>query len=314
MRGEIGMKFAARINSFKEKGKTTLDIINEISEIEKITHVDLNYPEHFENIDINELKKLLNEKNIKVNGIALRFRDEFKNGELGNYNREIAGKAKKLCLEAVDTAVQMGAEVVTIWLGYDGFDYSFQISYEKVWMELISSFKEIARYNKDIKISIEYKPFQPRAYSMIPSIGTTLLMIDDVKEDNIGITLDYCHMLMKGENPAYGLALAASRNKLYGIHMNDGHGLNDDGLITGSITFIQTLEFIYYLKKYSYNSAIYFDTFPIRENGQNEVRKNIEIYEKLNSLVDRIGLKRIEEIVNKNDAVAAQDILLECIK
>ena len=308
------MKFAARINSFKEKRNSTLDIINKISKIEKITHVDLNYPEHFENIDINELKNLLKEKNIKVNGIALRFRDEFKNGELGNYNRDISEKAKKLCLEAVDTAVQMGAEIVTVWLGYDGFDYSFQISYEKVWKELVSSFKEIARYNKNIKISIEYKPFQPRAYSMIPSIGTTLLIIDDVQEENIGITLDYCHMLMKGENPAYGLALAASRNKLYGIHMNDGHGLNDDGLITGSVTFIQTLEFIYYLKKYSYNSAIYFDTFPIRENGQNEVRKNIEIYEKLDSLINKIGLEKIEDIINKNDAVAAQDILLECIK
>ena len=145
------MKFAARINSFKEKGKTTLDIINEISEIQKITHVDLNYPEHFENIEIDALKELLKEKNIEVNGIALRFRDEFKNGELGNYNKEIAGKAKKLCLEAVDTAVKMGAEVVTIWLGYDGFDYSFQISYEKVWKELISSFKEITQNNKNIK-------------------------------------------------------------------------------------------------------------------------------------------------------------------
>ena len=308
------MKFAARINSFKKNGKTTLDIINEISEIEKITHVDLNYPEHFDNINIDDLKNLLKKKNIKVNGIALRFRDEFKNGELGNSNKEISDKAKNLCLEAVDTAAEMGAEVVTIWLGYDGFDYSFQISYEKVWQELVLSFKEIAQYNKDIKISIEYKPFQPRAYSMIPSIGATLLIIDDVQEENIGITLDYCHMLMKGENPAYGLALAASRNRLFGIHMNDGHGLNDDGLITGSVTFIQTLEFIYYLKKYSYNSAIYFDTFPVRENGQNEVRKNIEIYEKLDSLLDKIGFEKIEEIISKNDAVAAQDILLECIK
>ena len=46
------MKFAARINSFKSKGKTTLDIIREISEIKKVTHVDLNYPEHFENVNL----------------------------------------------------------------------------------------------------------------------------------------------------------------------------------------------------------------------------------------------------------------------
>ena len=308
------MKFAARINSFKSGGKTTLDIIKEISEIEKVAHVDLNYPEHFENINFEELKNLLEEKNIKVNGLALRFRDEYKNGELGNSNNEISNQAKKLCIEAVDMAEKLGADLVTIWLGYDGFDYSFQIPYEKVWAQLVSAFKEIATYNKNVKISIEYKPFQPRAFSMISRIGTTQLMVSEVEEENIGVTLDYCHMLMKGENPAYGLALAAERKKLYGVHMNDGHGLNDDGLITGSITFIKTLEFIYYLKKYSYDGVIYFDTFPIRENGLDEVRKNIEVYEKIESLVGKIGMGKIEEIISENNAVKAQDILLECLK
>ena len=307
------MKFAARINSFKSKGKTTLDIIREISEIEKVTHVDLNYPEHFENTDFEELKNLLEEKKIKVNGLALRFRDEYKNGELGNTDKKIAEQAKQLCLEAIDTAEKLGADLVTIWLGYDGFDYSFQIPYEKTWSQLVKAFKEIASYNKKIKISIEYKPFQPRAFSMISSIGTTLLMVRETEEENIGVTLDYCHMLMKGENPAYGLSLAAERKKLYGVHMNDGHGLNDDGLITGSVTFIKTLEFIYYLKKYSYDGVIYFDTFPIRENGIDEVRKNIEIYEKLEHLVEKIGIEKIGNIVSGNDAVKAQNILLECL-
>lgn len=307
------MKFAARINSFKKNGENTLDIINKISEIEKITHVDLNYPEHFENVGFEELKRLLAEKNIKVNGLALRFRNEFINGELGNCEKETALKAKQLCMEAVDICEKMGADLVTIWLGYDGFDYSFQLPYEKVWKQLVESFKEIAAYNKNIRISIEYKPFQPRAYSMISDAGSTLLMVNDVNESNLGVTLDYCHMLMKGENPAYGLSQAAARGKLYGVHMNDGHGLNDDGLITGSVTFIQTLEFIYYLKKYSYNGVIYFDTFPVREKGIDEVRKNIEVYERLEKLIDKIGMNKLEEIINENDAVKVQNILLDCL-
>ena len=139
-------------------------------------------------------------------------------------------------------------------------------------------------------------------------------MIHDIDEENVGITLDYCHMLMKGENPAYGLAIAAERNKLYGVHMNDGHGLNDDGLITGSITFIQTLEFIYYLKKFRYEGVIYFDTFPVREKGSDEVKRNIEIFERIEKLIEKIGMEEIEEIINSNDAVKAQIILLKCLK
>ena len=108
------------------------------------------YRKDFENTDFEELKNLLQEKKIKVNGLALRFRDEYKNGELGNTDKKTADKAKQLCLEAVDTAEKLGADLVTIWLGYDGFDYSFQIPYEKTWSRLVKAFKEIASYNKKI--------------------------------------------------------------------------------------------------------------------------------------------------------------------
>ncbi len=308
------MKFAARINGFRTLKNTITDILEEISEIDKITHVDLNYPEHFQDIELDKLKQVLEEKNIKVNSVALRFRDEFKNGELGNCDYQISEKAKTLCKEAIDIVKILGGEIITIWLGYDGFDYSFQIPYEKMWKQLVNNFKEIANYNRNIKISIEYKPFQPRSYSMIPSIGTALLMTNDINLDNVGVTLDYCHMLMKGENPAYSLFLAAVRNKLYGVHLNDGHGMNDDGLITGSVTFIQTLEFIYYLKKFNYEGVVYFDTFPIRENGLEEVKKNIEIFEKIENLILKIGMDKIENIINSNNAIKAQTILLKCLK
>lgn len=309
------MYLATRINSFiPNKDVTVIDAIYEIGKVEKLTHVDLNYPEHFNNVDIKNLKKALNDTEIKVSGIALRFREKFINGELGNTDEDISKDAIKLCKEAVDMCKTLGGSVVTIWLGYDGFDYSFQLDYPKVWGKLVEAFKEIADYNKEIKISIEYKPFQPRAFSMISSIGSTLLMINDVKRENLGVTVDYCHMLMKGENPAFGLSLAAQRNKLYGIHINDGYGLNDDGLMVGSVSFIQTLEFIYYLKKYNYNGVIYFDTFPVREKAIEECKKNVEVFKRLYNLVDQIGMKRINEIIEKNDAVEAQGILLSCLK
>ena len=75
------MKFAARLNGFKTEGKKTLEILKEISEIDKINYVDLNYPEHFKDLDLHTLKKFMEESNIKINSIALRFREEFKNGE-----------------------------------------------------------------------------------------------------------------------------------------------------------------------------------------------------------------------------------------
>lgn len=89
------------------------------------------------------------------------------------------------------------------------FDYPFQINYETKWNKIIRCFQEVADYASDLKVSIEYKPFEPRAYSMIDGIGLTLLAIDEIGRPNVGTTLDFCHMLMKHESPAFSLALAA---------------------------------------------------------------------------------------------------------
>jgi len=308
------MKYATRINSFKRNEKDIFKILDKISKIEGITHVDLNYPEHFENTTWEAIKDKLDEVGLKLNGLALRFRDEFINGELANTDEELSNKAKQLCFEAVDRCKKMNGEIVTIWLGYDGFDYCFQQDYAKVWEKIKSSLVEICDIEESIKVSVEYKPFEPRVFSAIPSSTATLLMVTEVNKANIGVTLDYCHMLMKNENPAYGLALVAERNKLYGIHMNDGFGLQDDGLMVGSVTLVQTLEFIYYLKKYGYDGVVYFDTFPKRESDVEECKYNIKMFDKLCNCIDNYGIEKINELISKNSGFSTMDILLDILK
>lgn len=308
------MKLATRINSFASKGIGIIEILNKVSMIEGIDYVDLNYPEHFMNVDFEVLKTTLEELDLKVNGIALRFRDEFINGELGNQSDDISKEALKLCEEAVHMCKALNGSIVTIWLGYDGFDYSFQLDYANAWHKVVENMKIITSIDPTIQISIEYKPFQPRAYSLVPDVGSTLLLTNDVNSDNIGVTLDFCHMLMKGENPAYGLCQVSERNKLFGVHLNDGQRMNDDGLVVGSINFIQTLEFMYYLKKYNYDGVIYFDTFPLREDPIKECEINIKIINKLNDLIDSIGMMEIQKIIDHNDGISAQAILMKCLK
>lgn len=163
------------------------------------------------------------------------------------------------------------------------------------------------------KISFEYKPYQPRVYSFIGDISTTLMLLDEVGCDNMGVTLDFCHMLMKKENPAYSLALAVRKNRLMGFHLNDGYKDNDDGLMIGSVHLMQTLEFIYYAKRYNYEGINYFDTFPIREDPVKECEMNIKMYKKLNEFIDRIGMDEVEKLINKQDAIAVQDLLYRVI-
>lgn len=78
------MKLATRINSFLSVYDN--DLKNVFGEFKKLGlgYIDLNYPEHIEKFKAPEMKALIQENDLKLNGVALRFRSEFINGELGN--------------------------------------------------------------------------------------------------------------------------------------------------------------------------------------------------------------------------------------
>ncbi|ALB28507.1 sugar phosphate isomerase/epimerase family protein [Companilactobacillus heilongjiangensis] len=308
------MKLATRINSFLPVNENNMDKV--FGQFQKLGlgYVDLNYPEHTNGFEPEEMKTLLDKHDLKLNGVALRFKDDYINGDLGNSDEKVAKQALDLCKSAADYCKAVGGHVVTIWMAHDGFDYNFQINYLKVWNQLKNAFQEIADYAPDLKISIEYKPFQPRAYAFVDSMGVTGMMLSEIDRKNIGVTLDYCHMLMKHENPAFAADIFGSRKKLFGIHINDGYGMNDDGLMIGTASPFKTLEFLYYVKKHNYDGMFYFDTFPVIENATDECKANIDMITKLDSLIDSVGMDKIGEVIDKNDAIAAHKLVIGFFK
>lgn len=310
------MYFTARINSFiTDKSITVKDVLKKFSVIDGLTHVDLNYPEHFKNIPVDEMKQILQENGLNVHGLAMRYRDPYIYGAFCNKDPKVIENAIVLTYEAIDACAELEGENVTVWLGYDGMEYAFQSDYVQQYKQIIDSFKKVCAYasKKGVKVSIEYKPYEPRAYSMIDSVGMALHVIDDVGADNLGLTLDYCHMLMKKENPAYGLALALDKNKVHAMHFNDGYGRNDDGMMIGSCSLMTMIECIYYLKKYGYDGMIYFDTFPIREDAAAECEQNIKMFRLLCDKIDKYGVDNITKVVHQNDAVAAMKMFTDML-
>ncbi|WP_163538399.1 sugar phosphate isomerase/epimerase family protein [Gracilibacillus sp. YIM 98692] len=314
------LKFSSRLNSFftepnyfwdeSKESISTLDLIERMSKVEGLTHVELNYPQHFEGVTIDQIKEKLQELDLQVSGIALRYDQTFYKGEFTNSDDSIRQKAITLTEEAIDICNELGGSVTTIWMANDGFDYSFQLNYQEAWNMQVEAIREVAQKNPTSQISIEYKPYQPRAFTLFSDIGTTLLGIEDINCDNVGITLDLCHMLMKKENPALSLALAQSRGKLMGVHLNDGYQDNDDGMMLSSVHFMQTLEFIYYLKKYNYDGLIYFDTFPVREDPIKECETNIKVFKQMSELIDKIGVEHIAQMIQNKDSIESQNMLL----
>lgn len=315
------MKFSSRINSFRSHPElykaginmTTCDLIARMGQVQGLTHIELNYPEHFINQDKHEIKQAIKNNNLNMGGIALRYNKEFIDGEFTNPNESIREKAIKTTLEAVEMCRFLGGNTVTLWFGYDGYDYCFQQDYFRAYELLVDALRRVILPNPDIQFSFEYKPYEPRTFSFIGDCASTLLLIEKVGAPNLGVTLDFCHMIMKKENPAFSLFLTSMQKRLVGFHLNDGYGHTDDGLMLGSVHLMQTLEYIYYAKRVNFSGLIYFDTFPTREDPVAECAQNIRMYKKLACFIDKVGMDNMTDIIRNQDAIKIQKLLMSLI-
>ena len=307
------MKFATRLNSFNA-GADAGAALRRVAAVDGIDYVDLNYPEHFVDIEPEAMKTLLDELGLTLNSVAMRFRKEFVHGEYSNRDEAVRREAIELTKKGIDAAAAGGSDLVTVWLGFDGFDYTFQKDYVKDFGRIVEAFQELADYRPDVRLSIEYKPYEERVHSVVRSLGGTLHILKLIDRPNVGATLDFAHMLMAGDAPGFGAAQLLAEGKLWGVHLNDGNNAHDDGLMVASIHPFETLEFLYYLLRYDYDGVIYFDTFPIREEAEAEAEANLATMTLLLDKLNAVGIDHITDVINKADGVESQKLRNELVR
>jgi xylose isomerase len=303
------MKFATRINSFLNYGFDLPGTLEAIAGIRSDAAVDLNFPEHVRLSGSESVGPLLSNYGLSLNGMAVRYRADFIHGEFSaTKNRR---RAIDLAKETIDAIGELGGSVLTLWLSYDGNDYRFQDDYERSWDGVVGAFAEIADYARPLRLSLESKPYEPRSFSLLPTTTHALHLVDELNRDNVGITLDFCHSLMAGENPAFSLALILRKKRLFGVHLNDGYGRFDDGLMFGSVDPARAVEFMFYLVRAAYDGVIYFDTFPVREDPEEEFKKNVETVERVRRKLDEFGIDRIQAVIDERDGIKSQQLMTE---
>lgn len=320
---ETRFAYATRLNGFKADAAkvwpgrnriTSLDLMARAATVPGLSAVDFNFPDHLEGTSPAEVQARLAELGLSLNGFAMRYYSDpgYKKGALAHPDAAIRAKALDLTRRGIDALAETGGTLMTLWLGQDGFDYSFQADYLRLWDHTAEALQAIARHNPGIDIAIEYKPNEPRAFSLLPDVATTLLMLADVGAGNTGVTLDFAHVLYADEMPAYAASLAARRSRLLGVHLNDGYAKRDDGLVAGSVHVIQTLELLYVLRRLGYDNALYFDTFPdaVGLDPVAECAANISAVEGMCKVLDRLDRNAaLDAAIARQDAVASQRIV-----
>ena len=286
-------RYAARLNAFKVKGGSVADMIAAAGRVGGLTSADLNYPDHFAAHDPATLTGLLADQGLVLNGLAMRYYTEegFKLGAFTHPDRQVRRAAIDLTKRGIDACAAMGGGQMTLWMGQDAFDYSFQVDYARMWDDTIAAMAEVADHNPKIDISVEYKPNEPRAHVLMPDMATTLLALAEIGRPNTGVTLDFAHMLYAGEMPAKSAMLAARSSRILGLHLNDGYGKRDDGLIAGSVHPVQTVELLVALQRIGYAGTIYFDTFPDHSgiDPVAESRANLRLTDRLIAIAARLA-------------------------
>jgi len=321
------LRFATRLNSFASnpagewpelKGKpSVLQMAARAAKVGGLTDLDLNYPDHVGE-NPTELKNKLEDLGLAINGFAMRYytNPAFKLGAFTHPEESVRREAIDLTKAGIDAAREAGSNLMTIWLGQDGFDYAFQADYDRMWQHEIDGIREVCEHDADCLISIEYKPNEPRSYSLMPDCATTLLAIKEAGCANLGVTLDFAHVLYADEQPAFAAAMIARHSRLLGVHLNDGYAKRDDGLMVGSVHSIQTIELLRQIRRDGYEGAIYFDTFPDMTglDPVHECEVNIKTVKRMLNVVDRLERdNRLAGAIDRQDAVTAQSIIQEAM-
>ena len=225
--------------------------------------------------------------------------------------------ARAIMQGAADAVRELGARYVKIWPGQDGFDYPFQVDYKELSRLAVEGMRDLARANPDLKLVIEYKPREPRTHMFWSSAAKTVLGIQAMGVDNVGVLLDFGHALFGGESPAEAAQLLIDHGLLWGMDVNDNYRGWDDDMVVGTVHMTEALEFFHTLRVNGWEGVWQLDQFPFREDVVDNARTSIRFLKALHRALDRLDEEALAEAQRRQDPLAAQrvvqDALLGCM-
>ena len=282
-----------------------------MAQVEGMRGIALDYPAQFGDQDAPRVTSLYESHGFELSTLELGLYCDrrFKLGSITSPDPGIRRDAIELSKRGLDLAREMEAHDVLLWPGQDGFDYPFQVDYSECWKLLIDGISEIASHAPDVRISVEYKPKEPRAHCFVRNAGTLLYLLKRIDLPSVGGTIDFGHSLVAGESPAEAAALIAGEGKLFQVHLNDNYRDWDHDLIVGSVHLWETVEFLHVIVGSGYDGWYLMDVFPYREDGLVAIRQCVRNTERLLDMAHRLPREELGRALSRMDAVSSIEAL-----
>ena len=313
--------FATYVDRYAVDGygdpRSTIEQIELAAEVGDISYVDLNYP-FTGGLTTADVKAALERTGLKAIGVTPDiYLREHQMGAFTNPDPAKRESARAIMQGAADAVRELGARYVKIWPGQDGFDYPFQVDYKELSRLAVEGMRDLARANPDLKLVIEYKPREPRTHMFWSSAAKTVLGIQAMGVDNVGVLLDFGHALFGGESPAEAAQLLIDHGLLWGMDVNDNYRGWDDDMVVGTVHMTEALEFFHTLRVNGWEGVWQLDQFPFREDVVDNARTSIRFLKALHRALDRLDEDALAEAQAGQDPLAAQrvvqDALLSCM-
>ncbi|MEM6430475.1 MAG: sugar phosphate isomerase/epimerase family protein [Deinococcota bacterium] len=309
--GTLG-RYSDRFHEFQAY-KSLEDRLELAANIPRAHGVEPVYPQDIGHA--GEHVELIKQAALPVSAVNVNIKSEadFRYGGLTNSDKAVRDKTLTYLKTAMDIAVELGTDMISVCPLIDGFDHAFQVDHTKQWQWLIEGLTAAAAHRQDVRVSVEYKPFESRNHIVLPSMSKTLLACAQVGSDNIGVTMDVGHALNAGENPAAELALADSMKRLFYVHFNDNNRHWDWDTLPGSVNVWETLEALYYIRKLNWSGWFAYDVFTRHGDPAEALAASFEMMETLNAFIDKVGMDTLESITQEHVPASAYRTLLKAM-
>jgi xylose isomerase len=293
----------------------SLTMLRRAASIPNVTGIELVGTWDIRPDNVKEMKQTLSDSGLQcVSIIPDLFADKiFGKGSYSSTDASVRKHSLDYTRRMCEIARELDCGLLNIWPGQDGYDYLLCTDYDQYRSHFVEAIATLATEFPDLKFALEYKPKEPRCFSLIARMADTLLVCLETGKDNVGVCIDTGHAYVAQENVGESIVLAKrAGNKLFHMHFNDNHSAWDDDMIVGTLHSTTYLETLFWLQRIGYTGWLSMDQYPYREDAAGAIGESVQWLRGYEKLVDT-HKSEIETLIGSGDAVAMSKFMRKAL-
>lgn len=220
MKNDYKLKISAK--GSRKTGSDFMEETTYLADIVDCIEIDLNFPHDNFDVEMDFLKKLADERNIKYTIHA-----QYLSGSINDFIKEVREATIKELFKNIDFATALGAKVVVLHPALEPYGLKIE---KRIGFE-IEAYQRLADYalSKQIKIGLEN---EAQTCFWFPDRACKFDLLDQtvniVNKPNFGFTLDFGHANVSDEN--YISAIKKLSDRIFHIHAHDNFGSPENNI------------------------------------------------------------------------------------